>query len=343
MLAHALTANQPAVTVEEIDDPAAAGAGLELLDLDAVQLLSVRLRARRVVVRLDACAVVFHSTNVRLRTRTSAHDGLLAYVVFGPQAYGTVNGLPVVPGLMLAVEPGAEARFVVDAGWQSITLLVRPQYIRAHLAARRREEDFRMPSGVETLRADLEKVRALYEWGRRLVDIATREPSSFDAGRKERGAAQAELLESLLTTLGAASGFETTRNERTRQARSLIVKLAEDHAMSRLDDQLHVTDLCKAAEVSERTLEYAFKEVTGLTPVNYLVRLRLHRVRQALLEATQGSSTVSAEALKWGFWHFGEFSRAYKACFGELPSDTLRRTPGQMQPEADVGSSTRPH
>jgi transcriptional regulator GlxA family with amidase domain len=80
--------------------------------------------------------------------------------------------------------------------------------------------------------------------------------------------------------------------------------------------------------VSERTLEYAFKEVMGLAPMTYLVRLRLHRVRQALLAETQGSTTVSAEALNWGFWHFGEFSRAYKACFGELPSDTLRRKPG---------------
>jgi len=48
-------------------------------------------------------------------------------------------------------------------------------------------------------------------------------------------------------------------------------------------------------------------------------------VRQALLAATQGSTTVSIEALNWGFWHFGEFARAYKECFGELPSDTLRR------------------
>jgi hypothetical protein len=36
---------------------------------------------------------------------------------------------------------------------------------------------------------------------------------------------------------------------------------------------------------------------------------------------------VTAEALRWGFWHFGDFSRAYKDCFGELPSDTLRRKP----------------
>jgi AraC family transcriptional regulator, ethanolamine operon transcriptional activator len=75
-------------------------------------------------------------------------------------------------------------------------------------------------------------------------------------------------------------------------------------------------------------LQNAFKEVMGLTPLAYLARVRLHRVREALLEGTQGSTTVSVEALKWGFWHFGEFSRAYKNCFGELPSETLQRAPG---------------
>jgi AraC-like DNA-binding protein len=342
MVVHGLATNPPAVTVEEINDPTTAGAGIELLDLDAVQLKSMRLRARRVVVRLDACAVVFHSTNVRLRTRTSVQEGLFGYVAFGPQAHGTVNGLAVLPSLMLAAEPGAEARFIAEAGWQSIALLVDAQVLRAHLVVRQRAEDFRVPCGVEILQANAKRVRALYAWGKRLVDIAIRDPSTFGDGRKERAAAQVELLERLLATLGGASDFEPTRSGRTRHAHSLIVKVAEDHAMSRVTDPLHVTDLCKAAEVSERTLEYAFKEILGLTPVNYLIRLRLHRVRQSLLAATQGSSTVSAEALKWGFWHFGEFSRTYKECFGELPSDTLRRAPGEVPREADVDPSARP-
>ena len=111
--------------------------------------------------------------------------------------------------------------------------------------------------------------------------------------------------------------------------RALIVKTVEEFALSQTDDHLYVSDLCRVAGVSERTLEYAFKEVMGLTPVTYLIRLRLHRVRRALLAATQGTTTVSIEALDWGFWHFGEFSRAYKDCFGELPSDTLRRRPGE--------------
>jgi len=317
----------PAVSVVDVTDPTATSAGVELLDLDAVQLQSMPLRVRRVIIRLDSAAVVFLSTNLRVRTRTSVRRGLLAYVTFGPQARGTVSGLPVRPGLMLAAAPDTEATFVADGGWESITFLLPPEDIRAHLTARQRDSEFRLPRGVEPLQVDAESVRGLFEWGMRLVDSALQQPALFDQQTKERLAAQNDLLETLLATLRVAGEFESTRSDRTRQAQSLIVKTAEDYAMAQTSDRLYVTDLCKVAAVSERTLEYAFKEIMGLTPVTYLTRLRLHRVRQALLAATQGSTTVSSEALNWGFWHFGEFSRAYKECFGELPSETLRRKP----------------
>ena len=326
-----VTTAEPAVTVVEISDSTATGAGIELIDQDVMQLQSMPLRARRVIVRLESAAVVCHSTNLRVRTRTSVRKGLLAYVTFGPQARGTVNGLPVRPDLMLVAEPESEGRFVADAGWESITFLLPLQDISAHLTARQRESEFRLPHGVETLQVNAEKVRRLFIWGKRLVDTAARQPALFNERKNERVAAHIELLETLLATLDEAKDFEPDPSDRTRQARSLIVKIAKDYALSHPDDYLYVSDLCRVAAVRERTLEYAFKEVMGLTPMTYLIRLRLHRVRQALLAATQASTTVSAEALNWGFWHFGEFSRAYKDCFGELPSDTLRRKPGEWQ------------
>jgi AraC-like DNA-binding protein len=316
---------QPAVTVVEISDPAAANAGIELIDLDAVQLQATPFRARRVIVRLETATVVFHATNVRVRTRTRVLTDLLAYVTFGPQASGTVNGISVRPGLMLAAESEAEAAFVTDAHWESLTFLLAPQEIRAHLIARQRAGTFRLPHGVEPLQVDAERLIRLFDWGKRLVDTATDQPSVFNEMRQERVAAQVELLENLLATLGGADDFEPNRFNRTRQTQSRIVKIAEEYALSKVGEPLYVTDLCRATGASERTLEYAFKEVMGLAPMTYLIRLRLHRVRQALLAATAESTTVSTEALNWGFWHFGEFSRAYKDCFGELPSDTLRR------------------
>ena len=317
----------PAVTVIEITEPTAVNVGIELIDQDAVQLQSMPLRARRVIVRLGAASVVLHSANRRLRTRTRVHEGLLAYVTFGPRANGTVNGLPVRPGLMLAAAPETEAGFVVAAGWESITFLVPPEDVRAHLRARGREHEFHVPHGIETLQADPDGVRKLFAWGKRLTTTAARQPFIFNERKNERDAARVELLETLLPVLGVAEQLEPTGRDRTRQARSNIVTIAEGHALSRAGEHLSVTDLCRAAGVSERTLEYAFRDVMGLTPMAYLIRLRLHRVRQRLLAGTHGSTTVSAEALNWGFWHLGEFSRAYKDCFGELPSETLRRTP----------------
>ncbi len=315
---------QAAVTVEDIDDPATVDAGTELLDQDAVQLQSQPLRARRVTVRLGASTVLFHSSNLRLRTRTRARAGLLAYVAFGPHARGTVNGLPVRPGMMLAIAPEAEVTFVVDAGWEAVALLLPPEDLRAHLAARQREREFRLPRGVEPLQVDPARARQLYDWGKRVVDTAVLDPALFNESETERTAARVELLEMLLGTLDMAHDFEPSRSDLTRQAQSRMVKIAEEHALSQPGADIYVTDLCKAAGVSERTLEYAFKAVLGLTPMAYLTRLRLHRVRHALLTAPPGSTTVSAEALRWGFWHFGEFSRIYKDCFAELPSETLQ-------------------
>jgi hypothetical protein len=121
--------------------------------------------------------VVYHSTNHRIRTRTKAQRGLLAYVTFDPRAKGTVNGLPIRPELMLAVEPETEVVFVTDAGHESITLLLPPAEIRAHLRDRRREGDFRFPKGAETLQADGAMVRRVFDCGKRLVDTAARQPA----------------------------------------------------------------------------------------------------------------------------------------------------------------------
>ena len=318
----------PTVTAVEITEPTAVNAGIDLYALEAVQLQSMPLRARRVAVYLGSATVVFHSTNVRVRTRTTIAPGLVAYAAFGPRTQGTVNGLPIRPGKLMSVAAGSEAVFVAEPGYQSMAFLLEEQDLRDQLAARRRIVEYRLPHGVEPLRADPERVRALFDWGMRLVEAAARRPALFDEGIRERAAARDELLEVLLAALGGADEFEPTRGDRACQGRAFVVKKAEDHVLARAGEHVSVSDLCRVASVSERALQNAFREVMGLTPLAYLTRVRLHRVREALRKAARGSTTVSAEALRWGFWHFGEFSRAYKACFGELPSDTLRRKPG---------------
>lgn len=315
-----------AVTVVEISDPTAVGETIEVIEQDAVQLKSRPLRARQVVVRLGTSFLTFQSTNLPIRTRTKLRTGFVALVAFGPRAAGTLNGQPVGPDRVLACTSGVEVEFVVAGGYKSVSIFLPPDDIRAHLRGRHREDEFQLSTGVELLKPGPAAAHGLYGFGRRLADLAARQPDLFDAPQTQT-AAQIDLLETVLATLGSAGHVESAAEDLTRQAHSRVVQTAEDYALSHGAERPYVTDLCEAAGVSERTLQYAFKEVMGMTPVAYLTRLRLHRVRHALRTATQATTTVTTEALRWGFWHFGDFSRAYKDCFGELPSDTLRRKP----------------
>lgn len=322
----AITASTPAaVEVIEINDPAQANAGLELLEQDVMQLQSTGLQARQVIVRLGSSIVVYYTTNLRVRTRPTLRPDLIAYMSFAPQATGTADGLPLHADSLIIGPPGCSIGLVADPGYASITLLLRPEDIRAHLQVRGRDEDFRLPAGVIALDIDASRAGSLFSWGKRLVELAEQQPELFNHSPEQRAAAHAELLEVLLESLAITQDHPLERRERTQQGQSKIVLAAENYALAHTDEQLYVTDLCRAAAVSERTLEYAFRAVMGLSPTAYLTRLRLHRVHQALLAADPGSTTVTHEAMEWGFWHFGEFSRLYKKCFGELPSDTLRR------------------
>ena len=60
-------------------------------------------------------------------------------------------------------------------------------------------------------------------------------------------------------------------------------------------------------------------------PIRYLTLRRMHLVHRALLRADASSATVTSIATGHGFWELGRFSVAYRALFGELPSETLRR------------------
>ena len=106
-----------------------------------------------------------------------------------------------------------------------------------------------------------------------------------------------------------------------------------DTALKRVEDYLEefphtphtVRDICRVASVSERTLQYAFRERFGMPPKSYLLALRLNGVRRELKNADPISTTVTDLATRWGFWHMSQFAVDYRRFFGELPSETMNR------------------
>jgi AraC family ethanolamine operon transcriptional activator len=142
----------------------------------------------------------------------------------------------------------------------------------------------------------------------------------------ESEAARQHLEDSLLVEI--VDMLPTARpcdDVRGGAARKRIVDRACDLMLSRLDDPLSILEVCKSVGASRRKLNYCFQEVLGASPISYLRAVRLNKVRRLLKQCEDDRSGVYDIAVRYGFWHFSQFSLDYKRHFAELPSETLRR------------------
>ncbi len=331
MIAHSGSENtepgipvEPAVTVVRITDPTAVKDGLEVVDHDVISLGEDPFLAQRIMLRLENNVLLFHQTSHPLRTYAKIEESRMAVVALGPKAKATYDGVSMRPDTLVLAAPGAEVELVVEAGYCSVTLMISPEDVRDHFVARGRNEEFQVPNGAEFLKCSTSATRSFFNLSKRITQTAKRKPKVFNENASVRFAANLEILEALLAVLRQTTALELTQTDLKRQNFSHIIKTVVTYAELNIEDPLYVSDLCRVAGVSERTLQYAFQEIMKTTPMGYLKLLKLHRVRDELRAASRGSTTVTKLALKWGFWHFGDFSQAYKKCFHELPSETLR-------------------
>ena len=100
-----------------------------------------------------------------------------------------------------------------------------------------------------------------------------------------------------------------------------IVSNIRELVISGSESPFSITELGIILGLTTRTIQTACNLTLGISPINFLRSLRLSKVRKEL----EISKTVSDAATRWGFWHFGYFSRDYKEMFGELPSETWRK------------------
>ncbi len=101
---------------------------------------------------------------------------------------------------------------------------------------------------------------------------------------------------------------------------------AEEHIHTHLRDEFSLLDLTEAAGTSPSTLLRTFNTHHGVSPMQYVKRLRLEAVQRVLRDADPNSHSVGRVAAEFGFRQMGRFSGDYRRAFGELPSVTLRRS-----------------
>ena len=125
--------------------------------------------------------------------------------------------------------------------------------------------------------------------------------------------------EKLAKRLARASAEKSERNEKIRhhsnQKRDMIydaLMYIEEH----LDAKIDFSSLAEKSFMSPSYFRSIFKDVTGLTPVEYLNRMRIVK---SLKYLELDKSTIADAAAKVGIFDSNYFSRMFKKVMGYSP------------------------
>ena len=247
-------------------------------NLDWRQLDRGRLKATFLQVARPGAAISRVAFNRRFAQRGSSPSGMLTFGLIGEgvEEIGWCRQRVTTEDLLL-FSPGGDNESVSKPGFRGSQMSYSEEYLD-QIAA-----DLELPlnlsryrEGGIALQVDPAAAEDLRRRLRHLEHAVTK--CSGDAGREWiRHQIEHEIPIRLLRML-AADPPATSLPIDGFKARA--ARMARDYIDAHAADAPAIQDVCRAAGVSWRTLDYAFHELFGVTPKQYLQATRLYRVRK---------------------------------------------------------------
>jgi AraC family transcriptional regulator, ethanolamine operon transcriptional activator len=294
-------------------------------EYEFIQLQPGKFHTTGAMVALDGVSIVRMASDRTLLQRGCAPPNMVAVMMPGPgtgQAFA--HGQLVGPGECVTVAKDcALQEAITHAGYLDVSLAFDLNACRSQLDALN-GGSIGVSLGT-TIAAPgpswIGDMLARVDW---LMAAARDHPQSVGNDQ-----VRASLADHLLAAMARFEGSPADVDSTTRAARAgrrVAVRLAREFIAARLSEPLRLSELCRHARLNIRSLEYGFREVTGLTPVAYVRSLRLNAVKRALLQdSSSHSRSISEIAMDAGFWHLSQFAMDYRLFFGETPTETRRR------------------
>lgn len=161
---------------------------------------------------------------------------------------------------------------------------------------------------------------------RSLVDVIIADlerDGALTTGSLATNALELAIVDGFIATLADQNDqTDPASSQRTPHERLIkrAARLIDDHCA----EPLGTPDIAEAIGTSMRALQAGFREHLNTTPMGYLRRARLARLREALKDGS--ATSVTEAAARWGLTHLGRVSADYRAAFGESPRETLQRS-----------------
>lgn len=123
--------------------------------------------------------------------------------------------------------------------------------------------------------------------------------------------------------------YRVLQDEQGGQLRNLVFRDSGSHRIAGLigflndnyDRKLSISEIARFAGMSDSTLHHKFREVTNMSPIQYLKKIRLHHARTMMVDRGLNSSEASFQV---GYSNPSQFSREFKSMFGLAPRQLLK-------------------
>jgi AraC family transcriptional regulator len=142
--------------------------------------------------------------------------------------------------------------------------------------------------------------------------------AAAEVARDQRNAA---ALEEIATRLAGAVLMLTAEARAPSRAPSTLDERRITRVVRRIDAQadgrLGLNALARDAAMSPYHFLRTFRQVTGMTPYQYILHTRLHRAAACLRES---ADPIAAIAFKAGFKDLATFNRRFRRLIGTTPS-----------------------
>ncbi|MFT4100074.1 MAG: helix-turn-helix domain-containing protein [Burkholderiaceae bacterium] len=265
---------------------------------------------------------VFRETaNRSLYQSGRARAGIMtAAVTWSPAEDGWFCGHPLRGVSAIALSASGEFELVAGAGMDLVSVSIDESVLNepaSTLLDDAQRAWWRRPTLLEGGRFEASAFKALLD----AALACARQPASTLSHRASRRMLASSLCEAMLRCL-PPDAREAPLPAGARARREIVAR-AREYMARHAEEVIGIVDLCRATGASRRTLQYAFNEVMGLSPMIYLRVMRLNRARADMRRCFD--ETLGDIAARWGFWHLSRFAADYRELFGELPSTTRAR------------------
>lgn len=310
-------------------DPTELTEQLRDWNFEFTQLNAGKFKAQGCILQFDSVSLARMSLDRTLIQRGYAPHGMVAIFIPGAGSGPVyVRGQPVVTGQCATLGEGANLDAITHDGYLDVSFGFDLSACRAPMEWLNGGQML-VPPGTCIAApgpAWTNDMLARIDW---LLASVMEHPACL-ADSRLRSSLADHVLAALVQFNGATADVDATSRS-ARAGRRAAVRIACELIHSKLTEPLRLSELCRHSHLKIRSLEYGFREVTGLTPVAYIRSLRLNSVRRALQDNLPASKrSISEIAMDAGFWHLSQFSMDYRRMFGETPSDTRRRSLRQM-------------